>query len=120
MKPAEDVFESVRSKSGKHKQCILYNLLESNLDPSVKNINSLRYEIVGNIMAGTEGIATTLIDIAIYLLQRPDVRERLTDELEENRSAKEQQLPFLVSMFKLREGQLNADNRNSQLSSRRA
>lgn len=81
---------------------ILHHILQ---DQPGKDLTSLQYDIVGNILAGTEAVANALLTIFFHLAGRRELRERLQNELVDVPTGENGvvsykalcRLPFLVS-----------------------
>lgn len=102
MQPAAKLFDSVASGSEEHSNSILYNVLKSEMDPDQKTLSYLENEILGNILAGTEAVANTMLTIVFHLARSPTSRELLRLELQ-NEDREEDvdlnKLPVLVCRY---------------------
>jgi cytochrome P450 len=102
MQPAANLFDSVARGSGEHGNSILYNVLKSEMDPDQKTLSYLENEILGNILAGTEAVANTMLTIMFHLARSPSSRELLRLELQKENGEEDvdlNKLPVLVCRY---------------------
>ncbi|KAF2820941.1 cytochrome P450 [Ophiobolus disseminans] len=99
MEPAVCIFDSIENGSAKFENSILHKILKSDLNAAQKTPEAMQNEIVGNILAGTEAIANTLLTITFYLTQNLDDCKKLRLELQTHASPENS--PFLVCNFVL-------------------
>jgi cytochrome P450 len=99
MDPATRVFADYTCGSKLLEKSILHKVLGSDID-SEKSLAGMQDEIVGNILAGTEAVANTLLTISFHLIRSPKDCDKLRLELREQNTGENmciEKMPVLVS-----------------------